>query len=82
MRLILNVIEERMSRNEVVLLHCWGGRGRAGLVAACLVARRKIATGQAALNFVARKRFETGLFAPAPETETQLEFARGGTEGR
>lgn len=82
MRLILNVIEERVSRNEVVLLHCWGGRGRSGLVAACLVARRKMATGQAALNFVARKRFETGLFAPAPETENQLEFARGWKEGR
>lgn len=81
MRLILNVIEERVSRNEAVLVHCWGGRGRAGLVAACFVARRGIATGQSALNFVARKRFETGLFTPAPETEIQLEFARGWKEG-
>lgn len=81
MRLILNVIEERVSRNEVVLVHCWGGRGRSGLVAACFVARRGIATGQSALNFVAQKRFETGLFAPAPETEIQLEFARGWKEG-
>ena len=80
MRLILNVIEERVSRNETVLVHCWGGRGRAGLVAACFVARRGIAAGQSALNFVARKRLESGLFAPSPETEIQLEFARGWKE--
>jgi protein-tyrosine phosphatase len=81
MRLILNVIEQRVSRNQVVLVHCWGGRGRAGLVGACFVARRGIATGQSALNFVARKRFESGLFAPAPETEIQLEFGRSWKEG-
>ena len=81
MRLILNVIEQRVSRNEVVLVHCLGGRGRAGLVGACFVARHGIATGQSALNFIARKRFETGLFAPAPETEIQLEFARSWKEG-
>ena len=81
MRLILNVIEQRVSRNVITLVHCWGGRGRAGLVAACFIARHGIATGQAALNFIARKRFEVGLFAPAPETDVQVAFARSWNEG-
>ena len=26
---------QRLEQGEVVYLHCWGGRGRAGLMAAC-----------------------------------------------
>ena len=81
MRLILNVIEQQVSRNVATLVHCWGGRGRAGLVAACFIARHGVATGQAALNFIARKRFEVGLFAPAPETDVQAAFVRSWNEG-
>ena len=81
MRLILNVIDQSVARNEVVFVHCWGGRGRTGLAAACFVARHGVAVGQAALNLIARKRFEVGLFAPAPETKVQLEFARNWKEG-
>lgn len=38
MRLVLNVIEERVSRNAVVLVHFWRGRGRAR-VWSCLLRR-------------------------------------------
>jgi protein-tyrosine phosphatase len=81
MALILDLMEQRILRNELILVHCWGGRGRAGLVAACFVARRGIATGQRALNLIARKRFEVGLFTPTPETQIQEEFARSWKEG-
>ena len=81
MRLILNVIDQGLARNTVTFVHCWGGRGRSGLVAACFIARHGVAAGQAALNFIARKRFEVGLFAPAPETDVQMAFARSWNEG-
>lgn len=81
MRLILNIIDQSVLRKEAVFVHCWGGRGRTGLVAACFIARHGIAVGQAALNLIARKRFEVGLFAPAPETPVQLKFARNWKEG-
>lgn len=36
-QLLLTQLLEAMDNGKVIYLHCWGGRGRAGLVGACLV---------------------------------------------
>ena len=40
---LLDDLEARMRRGEVVYLHCWGGRGRAGTVGATLLHRLCVA---------------------------------------
>ena len=35
----LTEMEERLKDGEKIYVHCWGGRGRAGLVACCLLAK-------------------------------------------
>ena len=76
MGLILDVVDESLRCNQGAFIHCFGGRGRAGLVAACFIARHGAATGQSALNFLTKRRVEHGLFQPSPETPTQREFAK------
>ena len=36
---ILMEIEDRLRKGEIIYIHCWGGRGRAGLVACCLLSK-------------------------------------------
>ncbi len=37
-RELIGEIARRVEAGEVLYVHCWGGRGRAGTVAACLLA--------------------------------------------
>jgi hypothetical protein len=39
MKLILNDIDEAMRASKAVYVHCWGGRGRTGVVVGCFLAR-------------------------------------------
>lgn len=57
-----------------VYLHCWGGRGRTGVVAALELVRRGLAPPQDALAAVAAGR--AGLPGPSPETPAQEAFVR------
>jgi protein-tyrosine phosphatase len=82
MGLILDVVDESLRCNQGTFVHCFGGRGRAGLVAACFIARHGAATGQSALNLLTKRRMEHGLFQPSPETPTQREFAEQWKEGQ
>jgi len=82
MSLILDVVDESIRRDQTAFVHCFGGRGRAGLVAACFAARHGVATGESILNFLAKRRIEYGLFQPSPETERQRQFARDWKEGQ
>jgi protein-tyrosine phosphatase len=82
MSLILDVIDESIRRDQTAFVHCFGGRGRAGLVAACFSARHGVARGESILNFLAKRRMEYGLFEPSPETERQRQFAREWKEGQ
>lgn len=36
---LLEDLEQRVRSGEKLYIHCWGGRGRAGLVASCLLAK-------------------------------------------
>jgi hypothetical protein len=51
-------------RGESVYVHCWGGRGRAGLVAACFLQHAYGVSGEEALQRVGRAydtRGDTGV---------------------
>ena len=74
---------------DVVYLHCWGGRGRAGTVGACLYLMLRYKDGasfdvnaatQEALALVQRgydtRVGEDGGGSRSPETEEQREFVR------
>jgi hypothetical protein len=81
MTLILDTIDRAIEGNQKVFLHCIGGRGRTGCVGACLAARHGVGTGEAALNFLAKRRYQFGLFQPSPENDFQRRFARSWKEG-
>ena len=36
---VLVDLEERLNEGEKLYVHCWGGRGRAGIVTCCLLAK-------------------------------------------
>jgi protein-tyrosine phosphatase len=79
---ILDVIDEAINDKQTTYLHCFGGRGRSGLLAAAFASRHSVATGERVLNFLARRRFEYGLFEPSPETEEQRQFVRDWKPGQ
>ena len=47
-------MEARLERGESLYVHCWGGRGRAGLVAACFLQHAYGVSGEEALQRVGR----------------------------
>ena len=64
-------LTRRLKAGQVVYLHCWGGRGRAGTVGACVVGRLYGLRGEEALARTDRAlstREDTGR---SPETEEQ-----------
>ena len=50
MRAILDEIDQLMTQNLPVYVHCWGGKGRTGTVVGCYLARHGIATDWDALR--------------------------------
>ncbi len=51
---LLASLEARLRAGQVIYLHCWGGRGRAGTVGACLLARMYGLGAEEALDRVQR----------------------------
>lgn len=82
MKVILDVIDEAIGNAQSTFVHCFSGRGRTGVVAACFAARHGVATGEAVLTFLTKRRLEYGLFEPSPENERQREFVRNWTLGQ
>jgi hypothetical protein len=60
MRSILDRIDQCISNNTPVYVHCLGGRGRTGTVVGCFLARHGIASGGNALRLIQTLRKETG----------------------
>jgi hypothetical protein len=86
MRLLLRLRDRILLNDDVVYVHCWGGRGRAGTVGACLqllLADSSATSAEEALELVQRG-YETregvggvtGVGGKSPETEQQREFVR------
>lgn len=76
MRAILSAIDVAAEAGEVVFVHCWGGVGRTGTVAACLLVEDG-ATGPDALARLAELRAGTvRRVRSSPETPEQEDFVR------
>ena len=60
----------------VVYLHCWGGRGRAGMVAAAALAKIYGVSAEEALERVDRALKTREPEGRAPQTAVQVEFVR------
>ncbi|CAJ1946020.1 unnamed protein product [Cylindrotheca closterium] len=69
----------RILNGEVIYLHCWGGKGRSGLVAACLLGvLYKGITAKEALQRIGSycQLRNAGYHIHSPETSEQLEQVR------
>lgn len=77
MREILSTVSEGLRLNERVLVHCLGGRGRSGTVAACWLIEQGRSADEALIE-IALRRADAGLskFPRAPEMACQVEFVR------
>jgi protein-tyrosine phosphatase len=77
MKIILNEIDEAIQASMTAYLHCWGGRGRTGLVVGCFLARHRMMMGESALKMIRYlRRTDAKADTEAPETLAQLEFVR------
>jgi protein tyrosine/serine phosphatase len=70
--------QERNCAGKKVYMHCWGGRGRAGVVGACLLMKLYGISADEALErvqcaFSTRKDTSKDR---SPETDAQMEFVR------
>ncbi|EFN52274.1 hypothetical protein CHLNCDRAFT_58960 [Chlorella variabilis] len=82
LRLLLAELSQRLERGERLYVHCWGGRGRAGLVGATLLAQLYGLSADEALERVQRS-FDTRQDGGrrSPETDEQHAFVRAFVEG-
>ncbi|KAG2447825.1 hypothetical protein HYH02_007281 [Chlamydomonas schloesseri] len=71
-------LEARLAAGEKLYVHCWGGRGRAGTVGACLLASLYDLPASECLERVQRA-FDTRQDGGrrSPETEEQVAFVEG-----
>ena len=82
MVLILDEIDRAIQHNQIVYLHCWGGRGRTGTVVGCYLARHGMGVGEDALELLSALRRKDPIFhLSSPETEVQAQFVRAWLEG-
>ena len=87
--LLLKLLDA-MNDDAVVYIHCWGGRGRAGLVSSCLLSLLfPDASAQSILDLV-QAGYDSRLGAKdmpdalsrSPQTESQRQFVRAFVEQR
>mmetsp|Transcript_33215 Transcript_33215/g.49504 ORF Transcript_33215/g.49504 Transcript_33215/m.49504 type:complete len:286 (-) Transcript_33215:153-1010(-) len=82
--LLLSQLLEALESGCTLYLHCWGGRGRAGLVGACLVSLIWPEMNSSSVLDLVQTGYESragaDAMAPAlsrsPQTESQREFVR------
>jgi hypothetical protein len=55
---LIDLLEQRLDAGEKLYVHCWGGRGRAGTVGACLLSKRYNIAAEEALQRV-QQSFDT-----------------------
>ncbi len=79
----MRALEARLARarrdGRPLYVHCWGGRGRTGIVAAVALVRAGLARPDDVLEVLAARR--TGLPGESPERAEQVEFVRRWTRG-
>ena len=71
---LLADLQRRIEAGEKLYIHCWGGRGRAGTIGACLLGKAYGLSADEALLRV-QKAFNTRIDASrSPETDEQHQF--------
>jgi hypothetical protein len=74
MNRILNKIDASLSADRPVYVHCWGGKGRTGVVVGCYLVRQGL-SGQEALGKIKDLRqYTAGGRLPSPQTANQREM--------
>ena len=82
MREILDAIDAMVDNETPTYIHCWGGRGRTGVVVGCWLARHGLATGDEALRMIQRLRqHDPTANQPSPENRIQCDMVRNWHEG-
>ena len=77
MSAILDNIDKQIASERPVYVHCWGGRGRTGMVVGCYLIRHKLATPENALEELQRlRRAAEDAGKASPETPWQGAFVR------
>ena len=73
-------LADRVRAGEVIYVHCWGGKGRAGLVCACLIAKMyEIGAEEALVRtqvYCSLRNQGVGATLNSPETEEQKQQVR------
>jgi len=70
-------LESRLEAGEKLYIHCWGGRGRAGTVGACMLQKVYGLSVEESLERVQRAFSTRGdVQYKSPETDEQFEFVR------
>jgi hypothetical protein len=75
---ILDAIDESISKQQPVYLHCWGGVGRTGSVVGCWLIRHGLATKDTVLQTIQtlRQHDKHRGARNSPETKEQEPFVR------
>ena len=78
---ILDKLDNHIGAGDTVYLHCYGGKGRTGMVVGCYLVRHGM-TGEAALEEIVRLREGIpGTKGPSPETMEQNDMVRNWRTG-
>jgi len=73
---ILAEIESKITKNEVVYVHCWGGVGRTGTVVACHLINSGLSADEALARIPEMRAGRFREDRPSPETPEQNAFVR------
>jgi protein-tyrosine phosphatase len=72
MKKILDYIDQAISQEKSVFIHCWGGKGRTGTVVGCFLARHGIAMAKEALEKIKDlRKNDSRAHEVSPETDRQ-----------
>lgn len=76
MQEILACVEQSISQDEPIYLHCWGGHGRTGTVVGCYLIAQGHATKDNFVEVIAQLRKAVPTHIPSPENSQQRDFVR------
>jgi hypothetical protein len=80
---ILDRIDDALSEDCPVYIHCWGGRGRTGTVVGCWLVRHGISEGETALKKIGElRRFDPKAHWPSPEMPDQIQMVLSWEKGK